>query len=488
MADLSESPRSPADAGPSREDLSVDEAVATVLASVVPGSLARERVGVEAAIGRVLAEALAAKWSLPGAPLSIMDGYAVRSADLIAAREQNLAELSLALVSESAAGHPSGRELAARGAIPHDTSLVLFDEGFVAETCSTPGTAAFRLRAHAEKPGARSREGLRHGLLAPGTCVRISTGAVVPPGADAVVPQEDTRAVGDQVAFTSVALQQVAPGRWIRPIGSDVEAGEALLDAGTPIGGGEASLLAGTGHVEVAVMCPPVVAILSSGDELVPIGHTPARGQIVSTNAMLLAAQIREAGGRPLALGNVPDDEAAIRRALEQAREQADVLVTTGGISVGDHDLILPVLEQLGVARSFRRVALRPGRPTTFGHLPKTDGRRMPVLALPGNPASSLVAFELFARPLLRALLGLPRHRWLRSVRAFELAADAEGDRSREHFVRAKLDADGRARPLAKQLSGALRSIADFDVLLRVPAGRQLVPAGESLPGLVLRA
>jgi molybdopterin molybdotransferase len=418
-------------------DLSVDEAIAAVLAHVRPGALGHERVPVPAAIGRVLAEPMTASWSLPSAPLSIMDGYALRCAELVAARERGESSLLVPLARESAAGHPS------------------------------------------ERP------------LAPGTCVRIATGAVVPNDADIVVAQEDTARVEHDgrahVEFNAVALAQASVGRWIRPIGSDVQAGELLLEPGTPISGGEASLLAGTGHVEVPVVRRPRVAILASGDELVPIGHTPARGQIVSTNSMLLAAMIREAGGEPIELGTVPDREPAVRAAIERAREQADVLIGTGGISVGDHDLILPVLEQLGFVGRFRRVALRPGRPTTFGHLPLTDGRTLTVLALPGNPASTLVAFELFARPLLRAMLGLPSWRWQRGYRAVELAGAAEGDRAREHFVRAKLDAHGRAHPLAKQLSGALRSIADFDVLVRVPAGVSQVPAGTSLPAMFVR-
>ncbi|PRP90354.1 Molybdopterin molybdenumtransferase [Enhygromyxa salina] len=420
--------------------LTVDEAVARVLDSARPDAIGSEQVGVEAAIARVLAEPCHARWPLPSAPLSIMDGYAVRSRDLLEARDVHDAEtLAVELQSEheSAAGHPS--------------------------------TAA----------------------LEPGTCVRIATGAVVPAGADAVVPQEDTRRIelGARVLIelSSTALAQVEPGRWIRPTGSDVAKGELLLGPGAAIGGGEASLLAGTGHAAVAVRRRPIVAILSSGDELVAIGQTPARGQIVSTNAMLLGAQIREAGGEPLALETVPDTRAAMRAAIERASESADLLVTSGGISVGDHDLVLPVLDELGFELSFRKLALRPGRPTTFGHLPRAGGQPLPVLALPGNPASTLVAFELLARPLVRALSGLARHRWQRPRRLVELASPAEGDRRREHFVRATIDAHGRARPLAKQLSGALRSIADFDALVRVPAGRDRVDAGEELEALILR-
>lgn len=428
------------------QHLSVDEGLARVLEAIP--ELDSETVAVEAALGRVLAEPCAARWPLPGAPLSIMDGYAVHSADLLAARDEHDAEtLALELVDESAAGHPA---------------------------------------EHA---------------LARGSCMRIATGAVVPKQADAVVPQEDTRRVelpgaaeggGTRalIEFSATALAQVEAGRWIRPKGSDVGEGETLLEAGAPIGPGEASLLAGTGHFEVAVRRRPKVAILSSGDELVPIGQRPIHGQIVSTNAMMLAAQIREAGGEPLDLGLVPDTRAALRMAIERARDEADILVSSGGISVGDHDLVLPVLAELGFACRFRKLRLRPGRPTTYGLLPAPAGSSrpdLPVLALPGNPASTFVAFELLTRPLIRAALGLPRPRWARARRVVELASPAEGDRRRDHYLRARLDADGRARPLGKQLSGALRSIADFDLLVRVPEGQRKVEAGQRLEALILR-
>lgn len=422
------------------QTLTVDAALALLLEKVDLNVLGSERVGVEQAIGRILAEPGRARWPLPNAPLSIMDGYAVRSLDLITARDEHQAEtLALELTHESAAGHPG-------------------DWG--------------------------------ESAIEPGTCVRIATGAVVPAGADAVVPQEDTHriAVGERtlIELSSIALAQVAPGRWVRPIGSDVRQDEALLEPGELIGGGEASLLAGTGNFEVVVRRRPKVAILSSGDELVALGQIPGRGQVVSTNAMLLAAQIREAGGEPCDLGVVADTREAMREAIERALSTADILVASGGISVGDHDLTLPVLRELGFELGFRKVELRPGRPTTFGLLPRASSA-LPVLALPGNPASTLVAFELFVRPLIRALLRLPSARWFRARRSVELAAAAEGDRRREHWIRARLDDAGRAVPLPKQLSGALRSIAGFDALVRIPAGRETVAAGERLEALIVR-
>ena len=421
----------------STHNLSIEAGYARLFETLEPGPLARERVDIEAAIGRVLAAELRAQWPLPSAALSIMDGYAIASEALIAAREHGAETLALELGGHSSAGHP-------------------------------------RLEP-----------------LTPGSCVRIATGAVVPPGADAVVPQEDTRRieVGERVLieFSADALADAAPKRWIRAPGSDVPADAPLLPAGSVITSGGASLLAASGHAEVEVARRPVVALLSSGDELVPIGQTPGPGQIIATNTMMLRAEIREAGGEPLTLGPIADTREAMLAALEQARESADLLVTTGGISVGDHDLVLPCLEQLGFELGFRKLSLRPGRPTTFGHLPRPERRKLPVLALPGNPASTLVTFELFARPTIRALLGMPRARWRPRLRRVELASPMRGEQRRTHLVRATFDDDGRVRPLATQVSGALRSIAAFELLVIVPAGRAEVDAGERLDALVIR-
>lgn len=423
----------------SADKLSVEAGFDRLFETLAPGPLGRETVALEAAIGRVLARDLSAHWSLPSAPLSIMDGYAVASEALIGARDHGAETLALELVGRSSAGHP-------------------------------------KLDA-----------------LDPGGCARIATGAVVPPGADAVVPQEDTRRIelGERVLieFGADALADAGPGRWIRALGSDVRAGDLLLAAGTELSSGGASLLAASGHVELEVARRPIVALLGSGDELVGLGQTPGPGQIVATNTMMLRAEVREAGGEPLTLGPVADTREAMNAAIREAMARADLLVTSGGISVGDHDLVLPTLDALGFELGFRKLALRPGRPTTFGHLPRPGARapKLPVLALPGNPASTLVTFELFARPSIRALLGIPRARWRPRLRRVELAAPMRGEQRRTHYVRATFDADGRVRPLATQVSGALRSIAAFELLVIVPAGRAEVDAGEHLDALMIR-
>lgn len=417
--------------GESEPELDIAAAQAAVLAVLdrlapLPG----EAVPLAGAVGRVLAEPLVAALDQPSAPLSIMDGYALRCADL---RGDDAGPCTLPLAGESAAGHPLAQP------------------------------------------------------LAPGTCARISTGAVLPSGADAVVAQEDTQRLGERVEFSPLARRELAPGRHVRAVGSDVARGELLLERGSEIGPGELALLAAHGHLAPQVLARPRLAILASGDELVAIGTTPRVGEVVATNALMLAAQIAEAGGVALDLGRVPDRHAALREAILHACEHADILVASGGISVGDHDLVLPVLRELGLTPMFRRVKLRPGRPATFGLLPRASGPALPVLALPGNPASTLVAFELLVRPLVRALLGLPRRRWFRHRARLELAAAVEGERRRDHYVRIRIDEQGRAVPLARQLSGALRSIADVDALLIVPAGRERVEPGELLEALLLR-
>jgi molybdopterin molybdotransferase len=408
-----------------RIELSVEEAQKAVLGAI-EGPLPAVELPVGDVLDRVLASELHARWALPGAPLSVMDGYAVRAADLATDRGR------LKLVGESAAGH----------------------------------AATTRLEE--------------------GQAMRISTGAVVPDGADAVVPQEEAEVEEDGapgrrlVRFGGDALAETSAGRYVRPIGSDVQNGELLLRAGTSLDVGDLALLAGAGHARVPVHRAPRVAVLGTGDELVPIGATPKHGQIISTNGMMLANQIRQAGGVPVVLPDAGDDDDQLRRALERGLE-CDLLVTTGGISVGDHDRVFPNLEKLGVRPIFRRLKLRPGRPTTFGLV---DDKL--VLALPGNPASSHVTFELLARPLIRKWIGLPEDGWLRPRIVVKLGGTFEGSRRRAHYVRARREGD-TAVPLDRQLSGSLRSISSHDLLVIVAEGVRALGPGDTAPALVMR-
>lgn len=402
------------------QHVSVSEAVDAVLARA--RALDRvELLPVTQARGRSLAHALEARWSIPTAPVSIMDGYAVRSEDLSGGAPQ-----ALPLVGESAAGH-------------------LFERA-----------------------------------LAPGETVRISTGAVVPEGADAVVAQEDTDREGQTVSFHATALSEVRPGRHVRPAGSDLQAGETLLERGARLGPGALALLAGAGHAELQVLCRPRVALLCTGDELVAPGVHPGPGQVPGTNGLMLAAQVERAGGEPVEIDVAADDLDATVAGLQRALA-ADLVVTSGGISVGDHDHVLPALQRLGFIPAFRKVRLRPGKPTTFGHVGD-----VPVLALPGNPASTYVTFELFVRPLIAALLADPQPDWRPRLSTATLAAPIRGTRGRETHARARRRPDGRIEPLPQQLSGALRSIAAFDHLVIVPEGTEGIAAGETATVLPL--
>lgn len=422
---------------PVTDDVDVPEALARVLAECRP--LPVEPSDPQHACGRLLAEPLHARWPLPGADVSTMDGWAVRAADL-----------------------------SPGPAPPHDPSAAASPD-----LSSGPAASLAALRVRGESAAG-------HPLaapLGPGEAARISTGAVLPPGADAVVAQEDTTRRGDLLLIDRARAGDVRPGHFVRRAGSDIEAGALLLSAGTALRAGDVALAVGAGHPTLPVRRAPRVAILCTGDELVPPGAAPVRGQVVSSNGLMLACLVRDAGGHPLDLGLVGDDLGPLRAALRHALEIADVVVTSGGISVGDHDLVFPALAELGLVPRFRRVRVRPGRPLTFGRL----GEAL-VFALPGNPASTFVGFHLFVRPALRALAGDPSP--TRPLRRVTLAAPAEGAGRRTHYVRARLAGD-LAEPLPAQASGALTSLRGCDALVVVPPGPGL-PAGAAADALVL--
>ncbi|MCX4243180.1 molybdopterin molybdotransferase MoeA [Paraliomyxa miuraensis] len=411
--------------------ISVEEAQRLVLEHAA--ALPAEDVPVAEIDGRIAAAPLQARWDLPQRDVSIMDGYAVRSLDVATLRACSSA-LVLTVRGESAAGHPSDAPLG---------------EGHAA---------------------------------------RISTGAVLPAGSDAVIAQEDTRREGDRLVIDGDSLGTLEPGTFVRPAGSELREGDVVARVGRRFGPGDIALLAGSGHATVPVHRRPTVAILSTGDELVPVGQRPDPGQVVSSNGLVLAAMVRRAGAIPIDLGQVDDEPERLRAALARGLEH-DVLVTSGGISVGDHDLVHAALMALGARVVFRGVALRPGKPTTFA---VTDGAR--AFGLPGNPASSLVAFVLFVHPLLRRLLGVrgdPRSATMR----VRLHAPARGAGNRAHYVRARLidtqPLDGGtegplAQPLSVQQSGDPCSIAGADLLLALPPGAGTLPAGSQVDALVL--
>ena len=296
--------------------------------------------------------------------------------------------------------------------------------------------------------------------VGPGEAIRIFTGATVPDGADAIVIQENATETDRQVTVTEPA----APGRFIRPQGLDFRRGETLIEAPRRLGPRELALAASMGHGAIAVRRKPIVAILATGSELVPPGTTPRPGQIVSSNSIALAGQVALWGGAARDLGIARDDLKATRHALASA-EGADVLVTTGGASVGEHDLVRQALVAEGYRLGFWRIAMRPGKPLMFA----TRGRRR-ALGLPGNPVSAIVCAQVFLKPLIAALLGLGAPD--SGVKARLAEALPANDR-RQDYLRAKLDRapDGTltATAFPVQDSSMQRTLALADCLIVRP-------------------
>ncbi len=312
----------------------------------------------------------------------------------------------------------------------------------------------------------------------PGQAVRIFTGAPVPAGADLVVIQEEAVREGDSVRFEAGE----SPRRNVRPAGGDFQAGDVLLTAGVTVDAWRLSLIASAGLAEVAVAHRPRVAILATGDELVTPGHDPRPDQIFESGSYALAALIDSWGGEAFRLSAAADDAAAIAAAVEHV--EADLIVTIGGASVGDHDLVKPALRALGLELAVETVALRPGKPTWFGRL----ANQRPVLGLPGNPASAMVCAELFLKPLLATMAGADAE--VRLVPA-RLAEGLPATGPREHWMRAALsvDAEGRAiaHPFPDQDSSLVGVFARADALLRRRAGAEAIPAGAVVDILPLR-
>ena len=404
----------------SRAVLTPAQALSRILAALSDvAPLPAERVPLDAATWRALAEDLLAETDLPAFSAATMDGYALRAAD---------------------APRPGAR-------------LPVAFEVFAGRPATGP--------------------------LPRGACCRIFTGAALPEGADAVEQQEEVRRAGRAAVFARPA----ARGRFIRRAGSDVARGRVAVAAGTPLDPGRIALAAALGRPELPVHRRPRVAILPTGDEIVPVGRTPRPGQIVETNGHALLAAARDAGAEPLLLPIAPDDPPALRRALEAAHG-VDALITTGGVSVGARDHVRAALAAAGARIDFWRVAMRPGKPFTFGRW-----GRAAVFGLPGNPTSSFVGFELFVRPALRALAGLGGSGRLRL--AGHLAVAQEKPRGLEVFVRVRLRIVRGAlvaEPLPSQTSADLSSSAGLDGLAVLPAARTRVPRGARVEIIVLRS
>ncbi|MCA3556145.1 gephyrin-like molybdotransferase Glp [Aestuariivirga sp.] len=308
------------------------------------------------------------------------------------------------------------------------------------------------------------------GRLKPGQCVRIFTGAPVPKGADAVVIQENTEAAGQDITI----LQPLNPGQNIRFAGLDFRKGDALLPAGLRLGARDIGLAAAANAPKLAVHRRPVVALIATGDELVLPGGKPRADQIVSSNSHALAAMAEHLGARVMNFGIVADDLKATGRAIARTAK-ADILVTTGGASVGDHDYVQEALKNAGVKIDFWKIAMRPGKPFMYGRR-----KHQHVLGLPGNPVSALVCARLFLKPLIDALLGLSTGDDEVEAR---LGASMKENDSRQDYVRATLveaaDGSRTATPFAKQDSSMQRTFREAQALIVRPPFAKVAAQGD---------
>jgi molybdopterin molybdotransferase len=314
--------------------------------------------------------------------------------------------------------------------------------------------------------------------LGPGQCVRISTGAIVPEGAASVLLQEDAQVSGDSVT----ASEAPPPGKHIRKAGFDFRKDDTILKRGTPYSPAVLALAAAAGHGELPWIEPPGVAVLDSGDELVAIGRRCGAHQIPASNGVMLGAMLYPFVGLVDMLGPVADDRAALAAALKRA-EDSHILITSGGASVGDHDLMQQALKDWGAKIDFWKVAIKPGKPLMVATREDSLGRQV-ILGLPGNPVSSFVTAFLFALPLVRASMGDPDP--LPRPVTMIAGEDLPPTEQRREFLRARVEGD-RVRLTRSQDSSALAALAAADCLIDRPAGAPSVRAGEPVQVFLLR-
>ena len=400
---------------------SVDEHLANILSGLHP--LSPLQIQLLDAQGCVLVEDVAAPWPMPSFDNSAMDGYAVHASDVA------LASLSLPVLLKVVADLPAGTD-----------KVVHISEG---------------------------------------TAARIMTGAPMPSGADAVVPIEWT----DEGVSDVVVRQPARVGEYVRVAGSDVEAGTVVASAGTRLGATQLAILAASGRDRVQVRPRPRVVVIATGSELVPVGTQPGAGQLPDSNSVMLAAAAKEAGAVVFPVGIVGDDPRLLMDTLEDQLVRADVVVTSGGVSVGAYDVVKSALQRLGTV-TFDKVAMQPGMPQGFGHVGPDS---TPIFTLPGNPVSAFVSFEVFVRPALRRMLGVePLER--PQVRA-ELLSDVTSPAGKRQFLRGWLDvADGRyvVRAVGGPGSHLLAGLSKANALIVVPDDVTHVAQGEAVTVMLL--
>ncbi len=400
--------------------LSVEEALERILSYFHP--LEPEKVPILESLGRVLAEDVHADMDIPPLANSAMDGYAVLAADTAGASPHSPRRLRI--VHNLAAGYTTNVE------------------------------------------------------VRPGTAIRIMTGAPIPPGADAVVRFEDTEREGDWVNI----LKEVPVGKNVRPAGEDVRKGELVLARGTVVRPQEVGMLAALGRREVSVIRRPRVAILATGDELVEIDQVPPPGKIRNANSYSNAAQVLKYGGVPVLLGIARDDIGELSEKIREGLERGvDLFLTSGGVSVGDFDVVKKVLATEGEI-SFWRVRMKPGKPLAFGRI-----GGVPLLGLPGNPVSAMVSFELFARPAILKMLGKTE---LDKPTVEAILEDGiERKDNRRHFLRVSVERrEGRyyARLTGEQGSGILSSMVKAQGLAIIPEDWECVEPGQRVRVMML--
>ena len=395
--------------------LPVAEARARILAGLSPGQA--ETCHLAESMGRVLASDVAARLSLPVEPVSAMDGYAARVADC------GSVGITLTRIGESAAGRPWT------------------------------------------------------GTLGAGQAVRIFTGAVIPDGADCIILQEDVDASAEEDGASVIIREVPREGRFIRPAGLDVTAGDIILAAGTVMSARLIALATSAGHTHVSLWPRPHVGVLSTGDELVIPGETPGRGQIISSNATYLSAFVRACGGVPVNLGIARDRPGAMLEQVRSAPLPLDLIVTTGGASVGVHDHVVDDLSSSGTELGFWKIAMRPGKPLIHGQI---DG--IPLLGLPGNPVSSAVCANIFLRPAIARLSGGSYEPEL--VTAL-LGCDLPENDLRQDYLRSTVavDADGNmaVEPARKQDSSMIGIYAHANALIVRPPFDPPKSAGDAV-------